>query len=443
MTPSFDLIIHGGICLLPTGPARTDLGIRDGRIATIGSLARADGRRFDAAGLHVLPGVIDTQCHFREPGLTHKEDIGSGSASAALGGVTTFFEMPNTQPSTDSPEALAWKVARAKETSWTDFAFYLGATAANAQHLGEWENLEGCAGVKCFLGSSTGTLLVDQAEVLKTVLRSGKRRIAFHSEEEARLKERKPLAEAGNVQTHPVWRDAACAENSTRQLIAFAKDIGRKIHVLHVSTAEEIPLLAAARDVATCELTPQHLTLVAPDCYARLGTLAQMNPPLRDARHHDELWKALQGGLVDVLGSDHAPHTLEEKNKPYPQSPSGMPGVQTLLPVMLRHVAAGKLSLERLVQLTGSGPARVFGIKNKGAITTGFDADLAVVDLKARERMKATSRCGWTPFDGEITTGGYPVATFVRGHAVMRDGELLGKPSGQTVQFITPPSSRV
>ena len=438
MSQRFDLVVKGGTVLTPSGREVVDVGVRDGRIAALGALGTADAAEvLDATGLHVLPGVMDPQVHFREPGHTHKEDLGSGSASAALGGVTAFFEMPNTTPPTDSAERLAWKVARARATSWVDFGFYVGATRDNAAQLGTLERLEGCVGVKVFLGSSTGTLLVDDPVVLEQVLRSGTRRVACHCEDETRLQERKPLTQGKSAHAHPEWRDEECAVRSTSRLLELAARVGRRVHVLHVTSAGELPLLQTARAFATFETSPQHLTLAAPDCYDRLGTLAQMNPPIREARHREALWAAVRSGLVDVLGSDHAPHTLEEKAKPYPQSPSGMPGVQTLVPVMLTHVAQGKLSLERFVDLTSTGVARVFGLSGKGRLAPGYDADLTLVDLSARRTIThdwSRSRCGWTPFDG-FEAQGWPVATLVRGRAVMRDGALQGTPSGQPVSL--------
>jgi dihydroorotase len=435
---AFDVVLRGGTVVTPSGRVEADIGVVNGRIASIGTVTGLSASvEFDARGLHILPGVIDTQCHFREPGPTHKEDLGSGSASAALGGVTGFFEMPNTTPSTDSAERLAWKVQRAKETSWVDFAFYVGATADNADGLQTLEQNEGVVGVKMFCGSSTGSLLVDKAEDQLRVLRSGRRRVACHSEDEARLRERKSLFEGKPVHFHPEWRDEECAVRSTRSLLALARTANRKIHVLHVTTAEELPLLEANKDIASFEVTPQHLTLEAPGCYDTLGTLAQMNPPIRSARHREALWTAVQQGLVDVLGSDHAPHTLDEKAKPWPQSPSGMPGVQTVVPLMLTHVASGRLTLERFVDLTSAGPARLFGLRRKGRLAVGFDADFTVVDLNARKTITnawSKSRCGWTPFDG-FQAIGWPVATIVRGSFVMRDGALVGTPAGHPMSF--------
>ncbi len=436
---SFDLVISGGTALTPMGRVAADVGVRDGRIAALGDLGRAAAaERFDAAGLHVLPGVIDTQVHFREPGLEHKEDLETGTRGAAKGGVTAIFEMPNTSPNTDSADALAEKLRRAEGRAWCDHAFFLGATDANAEALGALEWLPGCAGVKIFMGSSTGSLLVADDATLRRVLASGRRRAAIHAEDEDRLNARKALLDpAAGAAQHPHLRDVETAVLATKRILALARETGRRIHVLHISTAEELPLLAAAKDIATVETTPQHLTLSAPECYERRGSYAQMNPPVREARHREALWQAVADGVIDVIGSDHAPHTREEKEQAYPASPSGMPGVQTLVPLMLDHVNAGRLSLERFVDLTGAGPNRIYGIAGKGRIALGYDADFTIVDLKARRTITngwMETRCGWTPFDG-MTVTGWPKATVVRGNIVMREDELLGPPAGRPVAF--------
>ena len=392
---------------------------------------------YEAKGLHVLPGVIDTQVHFREPGNEHKEDLESGSRAAVLGGVTAVFEMPNTSPPTTSRLAMEDKLSRARNRMHCDYAFYVGATPQNVGALSELESMPGVCGVKAFLGSSTGTLLLSEEEAIFAALKGGRRRMAVHSEDEARLKERKSFAKTGDPRTHPVWRDAETARLSTERVLRLARAAGRKLHVLHVTTADELPLLADARDFATVETTPQHLTLAAPECYERLGTYAQMNPPIREAHHREALWKAVSEGLVDVIGSDHAPHTREEKNKTYPNTPSGMPGVQTLAPILLDHVNAGRLSLERFVDLTSAGAARIFGIAGKGRIAKGFDADFTIVDLKKKRKIENSwiaSKCGWTPFDGMETTG-WPVATIIRGKAVMRDHALTQASQGQPLRF--------
>ncbi len=438
MTTTFDLIVRGGEVVNHAGRGLGDVGITDGRVVKVGDLGQASaGEVIDATGLTVLPGVIDTQVHFREPGLEWKEDLETGSRAAALGGVTAVFEMPNTEPATTNPEALADKLARARDRMWTDHAFYVGGTHENARLLGELERLPGCCGVKVFMGASTGTLLVADDDGVREVLRHVKRRATFHSEDEYRLVERRPLARAGDWTSHPEVRDAQSAIQSTHRLVRLARETGARIHVLHVTTAEEIDFLADNKDVATVEVTPQHLTLVAPEAYERLKGLAQMNPPIRDAGHVAGLWRAITHGVADVLGSDHAPHTLEEKARPYPASPSGMPGVQTLVPVMLNHVAEGRMTLERFVDLTSHGAQRVFGIAGKGRMAEGYDGDLTIVDLKARRTLRhadMATRCGWTPFDGMEVTG-WPVMTIVRGRTVMRDDELIGPAAGRPVRF--------
>jgi len=438
MPQTFDLIVRGGEVANHAGRGLADVGVIEGRIAEIGDLSQASaGQVVDAAGLTVLPGVIDTQVHFREPGLEWKEDLETGSRAAALGGVVAVFEMPNTEPNTTDPDTLADKLGRARDRMWTDHAFYIGGTHENARFLGELERLPGCCGVKVFMGASTGTLLVADDDGVREVLKHVSRRATFHSEDEYRLVERRPLARPGDWTSHPEVRDAESAIMSTRRLVRLAKETGKRIHVLHVTTAQEIDFLAENKDVATVEITPQHLTLTAPEAYERLKGLAQMNPPIRDAHHVAGLWRGIDQGVADVLGSDHAPHTLEEKARPYPASPSGMPGVQTLVPVMLTHVAAGRLSLERFIDLTSAGAQRVFGTANKGRMAEGYDADLTLVDLKAKRVLRhedIASRCGWTPFDGMETTG-WPMATIVRGRVVMRDGELIGTAHGRPVRF--------
>ena len=436
-----DLLVLGGTVLTPGGAERIDIACRGGRIVALGDLAatwHAD-TRLSATGLHVLPGVIDSQVHFREPGLTHKEDLDTGTRGAVLGGVTTVFEMPNTHPLTLWASDLQAKLDAARGRAWCDYAFYIGGSAVNAAELGTLETLPGCAGVKVFMGSSFGDLLADEDAVLRRILKHGRRRMAVHAEDEARLRERKALVEAsGDVRQHPHWRDVDSALIATRRIVGLAAEFGRRLHVLHVTTAEEMAFLARHKRRVTVETTPHHLSMHAPDCYERLGSLAQMNPPVRERRHQAALWQAIRDGVVDVIGSDHAPHTREEKVKPYPASPSGMAGVQTLLPMMLDHVNAGRLSLQRLVDLTSAGPARIFGIEGKGRIALGYDADLSLVDLGARRTITnawIASRSGWTPYDGVAVTG-WPIHTVVRGHVVVRDEAVLGQPVGDAVRFL-------
>ncbi|WP_322515706.1 dihydroorotase [Rhodopseudomonas palustris] len=439
MTATFDTILKGATIVNQDGEGVGDIGISNGRIAALGSLGQASaGETIECGGLHVLPGVIDTQVHFREPGLTHKEDLETGSRSAVMGGVTAVFEMPNTNPLTVTAETFLDKVQRAEHRMHCDFAFFIGGTRDNVDELPQLERARGCAGVKVFIGSSTGSLLVEDDPSLRRILSVIRRRAAFHAEDEYRLEERKGERIEGDPRSHPVWRDDIAALTATQRLVAIARETGKRIHVLHVSTRQEMEFLREHKDVASVEVTPHHLTLVGPECYERLGTKAQMNPPVRDAWHRDGLWHGLSQGVVDVLGSDHAPHTLDEKAKTYPASPSGMTGVQTLVPTMLDHVNAGRLSLARFVDLTSAGPARLFNIACKGRIAAGYDADFTVVDLKRSETITddwVASRAGWTPYHGVRVTG-WPVGTFVRGARVMWQGELTTAATGEPVRFL-------
>ena len=434
---TYDLKLSGGTVHLPGGPAKVDVFVSDGRIAAIGGSGDA-GETIDVTGLDVLPGVIDSQVHFREPGLEHKEDLESGSVAAVMGGVTAVFEMPNTNPNTDNEGAILDKLARAHHRMWCDHAFYVGATGQNAEELRALERMPGTAGVKIFMGSSTGNLLVAEDEALSRVLASGTRRVAIHAEDEARMNER--VAEHrinGDPASHPVWRDDESAMLATRRILRLAREAKRRIHVLHISTPAELELLAQHKDIATCEVTPQHLTLAGEEAYAKIGTYAQMNPPIRSGAHRDGLWYWMGQGVPDVVGSDHAPHTIEEKERAYPASPSGMPGVQTLLPLMLNHVAEGRLTLQRLIDLTSAGPQRIFGLVRKGRIAIGYDADFTVVDLKRRWTITGdwlASRCGWSPFEGWELTG-KPIGTIIRGQTAMWEDALVGTAQGEPLKF--------
>lgn len=435
----FDSVLKNGTIATPGGIFQTDVGIIGSKIAHIGNISSNNaGEVFDATGLHILPGVIDSQVHFREPGLEYKEDLETGARSAALGGVTCVFEMPNTNPSTITPELLQDKLNRAKNRMDIDHAFYAGATHDNTHLLAEMEAMPGCCGIKVFMGASTGDLLVQDDAGVEAVLKAIKRRAAFHSEDEYRLADRRDLARQGDWTSHPEVRDAQAAIQSTQRLLRLARKVGKRIHVLHITTRDEMELLADAKDVASVEVTPQHLTLVAPQAYVELKGRVQMNPPIREQIHVDGLWRALNAGIVDVMGSDHAPHTLEEKARPYPASPSGMPGVQTLVPVMLNHVNSGRLTLERFVELTSAGPQRVFGIAGKGRIAEGYDADFTIVDMSREETITdawSATKSGWTPFDG-MTVKGWPVGTMVRGRWIMRDGDIVLKGNGAPVRFV-------
>ncbi|HWU01573.1 MAG TPA: dihydroorotase [Novosphingobium sp.] len=431
-----ELVLTNGTVHTPSGPVQADVAVRDGKIIGIGSYPDA-ARRIDCTGLDVLPGVIDSQVHFREPGLEHKEDLESGSRAAVLGGITAVFEMPNTNPNTDSSMRVHDKLERAHHRMWCDHAFYVGATADNAEHLAELERIPGTAGVKIFMGASTGSLLVAEDAQLARVLAHGVRRVAIHAEDEARMNARKDMRVEGDPSSHPVWRDDESAMLATQRILRLARAARRPIHILHVTTPAELEVIAQNRDIATCEVTPQHLTLAAEEAYPRLGTYAQMNPPIRSGAHRDGLWHWLRQGIPDVLGSDHAPHTIEEKSKPYPASPSGMPGVQTLLPLMLDHVLNGRMTLARLIDMTSAGVQRVFGLQAKGRIAVGYDADFTVVDLKGQFTVTddwLDSRCGWSPFTG-MELKGRVLGTIIRGHQVMWEAELANAAVGEPLRF--------
>ncbi|CAH2601539.1 Dihydroorotase [Rhodovastum atsumiense] len=442
MSAHYDLIIRGGTCVLPWGMEQTDVGVRDGRIAGLGIGTDATAAEtIDATGLHVLPGLIDPHVHLRDAGDAANaavESMPTGTKAAVLGGVVAVFDMPNTRPALVDATTLAVKQDYAERVAWCDIGFYVGATKTNVPALAELETGRGVCAVKVFAGSSTGDLLVDDDAGIERVMRSGRRRIAYHSEDEARLQTRKPQFKSGDPYAfHMEWRDEECAFLGTRRLMALARRTGRAAHILHVSTAQELEYLKDFRDVATCEVLVNHLTQVAPDCYERLGGYGVMNPPIRGERHRAAAWAALRDGTVDCIGSDHAPHPRAAKERPWPECHSGLTGVQTLVPVMLDHVNAGRLSLPRLVDLMCAGPARVYGIVGKGRLAAGYDADFTLVDMRRTRRIEESwiaSPCGWTPFAGMQVTG-WPVATIIRGMPVMREDEVLGAPRGRLVRF--------
>jgi dihydroorotase len=440
MDERFDLILEGGTVVLPSGAAEARIGVRNGRIMSLDARGEA-AARFDARGLHVLPGMIDPHVHFRDSGsgeLPEIETLETGTRGAVLGGITAVFDMPNTaRPGIDA-ESLAAKRNSISGRAWCDVGLYVGATKQNIAALASLELEPAICAIKVFAGSSTGTLLVEDDASIERVMRSGHRRIAFHSEDEYRLQERRKLFSTGDdYACHAVWRDPECAALGTRRIVALAEKTGRSVHILHVSTAEELGFLKGHRGIASAEVLVNHLTQVAPDAYERLGAYAVMNPPIRDARHRDAVWRAVAEGLVHTIGSDHAPHSRAAKAKPWPETAAGLTGVQTALPVMLNHVHEGRLSLARLVELMAAGPARLYGALNKGGIEIGFDADFTIVDLKAERVIESSwlaSPCGWSPFEGERVTG-WPFATIIGGEIVMRDDVLPGRPSGKPVRF--------
>ena len=437
MSDNNSLIIKNGTCYIDGKLVNTDITVSGGKIKSIGKADLNNHKVYDAENKIVLPGIIDTQVHFREPGSTDAEDLESGSRAAVLGGVTSLFEMPNTNPPTANLVEFEKKLKAAKNRMHSNYAFYFGATPSNTDQLAQLKNVEGCCGVKLFAGSSTGNLLVDKEADIEKVISSSDRVVSIHSEDEDIIKLRKKFIRKGDVHSHHEWRNVECAMSSTRRVVKIAERYNKKIHVLHVTTKDEVDFLAMHKKNVTFETTPQHLTLYAPDCYDKLGTYAQMNPPLRGKEHYDRLWTAIKNNIVDVLGSDHAPHLKENKDKEYPNSPSGMPGVQTIFPVMIDHVNNGKLTLNQLINLMCENPCRIFGIKNKGFIKEGFDADLTIVDMKKEVIIKdemIASKCGWTPFNN-YKVKGFPVGTIVNGILVMSDGKILVESKGKPLSF--------
>ena len=437
MSDKFSLIIKNGSCYIDGKLTKIDIGLSGNKIQKIGKIELNSSKVYDATDKVILPGIIDTQVHFREPGSTDAEDLESGSRAAVLGGVTSLFEMPNTNPPTSNLVEFDKKLQAAKNRMHSNYAFYFGATPNNTDQLARLKDVEGCCGVKLFAGSSTGNLLVDKEADIEKVISSSDRVVSIHSEDEDIIKLRKKFIRKGDVHSHPEWRNVECAMSSTRRVVKIAERYNKKIHVLHVTTKDEVDFLAMHKKNVTFETTPQHLTLYAPDCYDKLGTYAQMNPPLRTKEHYDRLWVAIKNNIVDVLGSDHAPHLKENKDKEYPNTPSGMPGVQTIFPVMLDHVNNGKLTLQQLINLMCENPCRIFGIKNKGYIREGFDADLTITDMNKEVTIKnemIASKCGWTPFNNHKVKG-FPVGTIVNGHLVMSDGKVILESKGTPLKF--------
>ena len=437
MSDNYSLIIKNGSCYIEGTLIKADIGLYENKIQKIGNLEENNCKVYDGSGKVILPGIIDTQVHFREPGSTDAEDLESGSRAAVLGGVTSLFEMPNTNPPTANLVEFEKKLQAAKNRMHSNYAFYFGATPQNTEQLAQLKNVEGCCGVKLFAGSSTGNLLVDKEADIEKVISSSDRIVSIHSEDEDIIKLRKKFIRQGDVHSHPEWRNVECAMSSTRRVVKIAERYDKKIHVLHVTTKEEVDFLAMHKKNVTFETTPQHLTLYAPDCYDKLGTYAQMNPPLRSKDHYDRLWVAIKNNVVDVLGSDHAPHLKKNKDKEYPNTPSGMPGVQTIFPVMIDHVNNGKLELSQLINLMCENPCKIFGIKNKGFIKEGFDADLTIVDMDKEVTIKnemIASKCGWTPFNN-YKVKGFPIGTIVNGILVMSEGKILVESKGQPLKF--------
>jgi dihydroorotase len=437
MTVNSLLIRHAQILLADGTWLMGDVLVRDERIVEIAANITTTevSREIDATGLVLLPGVIDPQVHFREPGLEHKEDLTTASRACAKGGVTSFLEMPNTVPLTITQAALDDKLDRASQKSIVNYGFFIGATPAN---LPDILTATPACGIKIFMGSAHGDLLVSTAEVLEPIFAKGDRLIAVHAEDQARINQRK-LEFAGSTDpaVHSQIQDNQAALNATQLALGLSKKYQRRLHILHLSTAEEVELLRQDKPAwVTAEVTPQHLMLNT-DAYATIGTLAQMNPPLRSHHDNDVLWAGLLDGTIDFIATDHAPHTLAEKAKGYPNTPSGMPGVETSLPMMLTQAVAGKCLIEQVSNWMSTAVAKAYHIPNKGEIKIGYDADLVLVDVanyRLIERKDIVSKCGWSPFEGWNLTG-HPVYTIVNGNIVYEKGEIRSDIKGKALRF--------
>ena len=422
--------------VLPRETARTSVLIEGGRIAEVGAAAhtRAD-EVVDADGLHLMPGVIDDQVHFRDPGLTHKEDLRTGSRACAAGGVTSFLEMPNTDPQTVTVEALEEKLALGARRAVVNYGFYIGATTDNVAEL---RRATRTPGIKIFIGSSTGDMLVDHQERLEEIFAETTLPITAHCEDEATVRaNRAALRPPLTVHDHSRIRDHRAAVTATLRAIDLARRHSHRFHVLHVSTAEEVDILARQpRDLITAEACPHHLFLDTSD-YGRLGTLAQMNPSLKTAADRAALWRGLHEGAIQVIATDHAPHTLEEKAAPYPASPSGVPAVEVVLPLMLNEVNRGRCTLQDLAAWMCDRPARIWDIVGKGRIEEGYDADLVLVDMAAERAVRNAeqrTKCGWSPWDGTVLAG-WPVRTWVGGRTVFAGGRVESEALGREIVF--------
>ena len=431
------LLIKNGSLVSSSEILKSDIFISDGKILEIGPSLNMDADKvIDAENKYIFPGGIDPQVHFRDPGLTHKEDLHTGSMSAAAGGITTFFEMPNTNPSTTTIEKLNQKYDVASEKSLVNYSFFLGATENN---LDEIKKMDDNCGLKIFMGSSTGDLLVDDDDVLADIFSVCNKVIAVHAEDEKTLKEAAKKVQGGDFTSHPDARPVEAALRATTKAVELALKFEKKLHILHLSTAEEVEFIRKHKHsgLITAETTPQHLLLHSPDIYNEIGSLGQMNPPIREKYHQKELWAGLKDGTIECVATDHAPHTLEEKSQPYGKAPSGMPGIQTSLTLMLNEVSNERINLEDVVKWMCENPARLYKIKNKGFLKVNYDADIVIVDMDKEKTITNEdmhSKCGWTAFDG-FTTKGWPITTIVNGNIVYNDEKLNLDIRGKKVEF--------
>ena len=431
------LTIRNAEVVLPGSIQRVDVSVIDGRIHAIGSGIPEVGEVIDAEGLTLLPGMIDPQVHFREPGAAQKEDLHSGSCAAAAGGITSFLDMPNNAPPVITRERMAEKKRLAAEKSVVNYGFFMGATPDNLEELNAVENV---CGIKIFMGSSTGDLLVDNPQVLEKIFSTGSRLIAVHAEDEAVLKENiELLKHISDVRLHSRIRDESAALKATKLAVKLSLKYRRRLHILHLTTEDECDFLRGLprEHLISTEVCPQHFTLTVPECYEKLGTLAQMNPPIRTKRHADALWQALKDGIIDCIATDHAPHTLAEKDQPYGKAPSGMPGVETSLALMLDRVNRNACTLQEVVFWMSESPANLYKMRGKGRIEVGQDADLVLVDMSLKKTVmngQLHTRVNWSPYHG-MELQGWPVRTIVNGQTVYINGEVDKSVRGREICF--------
>lgn len=431
------LLRHGHVTT-PTGTSLANLLIADGKIIDVAaSSSAACDETIDCTGKHILPGIIDDQVHFREPGLTHKEDLAFASRACAVGGVTSFLEMPNTIPNAITVAEIHAKQRLAKASSIANYGFYIGATPDNIDDLIEADGDPTIPGIKIFIGSSTGNLLVDDQEALEQIFARTKKRITAHCEDETTVRANAERFQGtSHVHDHSKIRDHRAARIATARAIDLAQRHRHPFHVLHVSTADEVPLIAAAKDFVTAEVCVHHLFFNIDD-YDRLGSRIQMNPSIKTAQDNAALWQALLQDKITVVATDHAPHTLEEKSKPYPASPSGLPAVENSLALMLDQVAGGRITLDQVAAWMSTNPAKVWKIKNKGQIAAGFDADLAIVDLTEQRTIRdeeQLTKCRWSPWHGEMLTG-WPIQTIIGGQTIWSKADGFTGLRGQKLVF--------
>ncbi len=438
-----DLLIRNSAMVVGGRVVDGDLRVVSGVIRSIavgGGLDPHDGELvIDGEGLHLLPGAIDPQVHFREPGQPEKEDIGSGSRAAAAGGVTAFLDMPNNVPAATGMAAMQAKLDSAARSAVTHHGFFIGATSDNVSDLqaavgapDDPSPTAGVCGIKVFMGSSTGDLLVHEQQHLEDIFAGTAGIIAVHAEDEDRLNARKPeFAHRTDVAAHAEWRDSETALIATQRAAALAESHRHRLHVLHLTSALEADWLAGNKSsLITTEVCPQHLTFDQTDVEG-IGTRLQMNPPIRYAHDRDTLWNRLKDGTIDCIATDHAPHTLANKALGFPNAHSGMPGVETSLPCMLTHAANGMCSIADVARWMCEGPARVYGMVGKGRLAAGYDADIVLVDMENRRTIQDSdtwTRVGWTPYAGREMTG-WPIHTIVDGrvvHSRERGGSLRG-----------------